>query len=729
MELIKEAEQVIRELNRMLKTTWFYSASHPSVKSILQSVTAQLQNITPTDGYLLFNVSGETLSLGAILLSTKDENIRGFVKQLKKRRINSLIFYPEVGMQELEGLMAVLALDPKLLRKQGGIKPALISREITHIEITEYQYQIGEAGSGAVDEDAASFAMLESTPDRISKILQYLQGSIPDLDPIESQLFSELMNDPMRIAELQAQAVQRQVLPESSATVYELANVTRNVLTRILQYVNTCPEEEKQKLQRKVALSLLHQDPGVALHTVITGKDIDASQIETVKNVLKQLDDSELITLITTSDSDQHMDLEKISSLFFKIPIDTERNEKLINKFTDLLVKRRETEQDESEFTALQQELNKFPSNKMLVHAIAILLEMLEKGENIDSITEMLQALQQGITQLYEFREYHCLYDVYRSIYHLTQEDSMETMSVEKTTSIQQLREFYTWLTDAQLINQLILALDATENSIANISYTSFDSETGKSNNNLTPDQPKIILEILAFIGNPAIPALIEKFKTFSVSNLLHQPMKLLLIRFGDASIPFIESIIPNETEAVQEQLLSIVGQIGSPRAKSALFNIIPSLNHNLYKIAIHYISQFTDEQSLQWLIDTLHKEKEPEIKLAALEGIAEIKNQAAIDFLINFVSKTSNKKRNQVLLHRVIQLFGKYRIVETVPSLITLFQQKSWLFSKSLEPIRIASAQALTQIGTKEAIDIVRSGCQDKRKAVRSICQILIGK
>ena len=176
MDLIKETEQIIRELNRVLKMTWFYSPSHPTVKTTLQSVTNQLQALTPNEGYLLFNISGDNLFLGAIALSTKDENIRGFVKQLKKRRITSLIFHPGVGIQELEGLMAVLALEPKLLRKQGGIKSALISREIIHIDITEYQYQIGEAGSGTIDEDATSFSMLESTPERITKIIQYLHA-------------------------------------------------------------------------------------------------------------------------------------------------------------------------------------------------------------------------------------------------------------------------------------------------------------------------------------------------------------------------------------------------------------------------------------------------------------------------------------------------------------------------------------------------------------------------
>ncbi|MFB3894908.1 MAG: HEAT repeat domain-containing protein [bacterium] len=729
MELVKEAEQVIRELNRMLKTTWFYSASHPMVKSILQSVTSQLHAIIPTDGYLLFNISGETLSLGALPLSTKDENIRGFVKQLKKRRINSLIFYPEVGMQELEALMAVLALDPKLLRKQGGVKSALISREITHIDITEYQYQIGEAGSGATDEDSTSFAMLESTPDRISRIIQYLQGTVPELDAVESQLFSELMNDPMRIAELQAQAVQREVTPESSATVNELANVTRNVLTRIQQYINSYPEEEKEKLQRKVALSLLHQDPAVALHTVVTGKEIDPSQIETVKNVLKQLDDSELISLITASESDQHIELEKISSLFFKIPIETDRNEKLISKFTDLLIKRRENEQNEAEFTALQQELSKFPTNRMLVHSIAILLEMLEKGENVDSIPEMLQALQTGVTQLFEFREFNCLYDIYRSINQLLQKDSMEKLSSEQAANLQQVREFYTWLTEAQLINQLILALDATDTSVANVSFSGYEIDNSTANTNLTPDQPKVILDILAFIGDPAIPALLEKFKNYSARDPLHQAMKQLLVRFGDASIPHIEAIVQMETEPVQEQLLSIIGQIGSPRAKSALFNIIPKVNPSLFKSAIRYISQFTDDQSLNWMIDTFHKEKDAEIKLAALDGIAEIKSQAAIEFLINFISKTSNNKKYRALLHRAIQLCGKHKIADAVPTLITLFQQKSWLFPKNLEPIRIVSAQALNQIGTKEALEIVRAGCQDKRKAVRNMCQMLIEK
>lgn len=726
MDLIKETEQLIRELNRMLKLTWFYSPTHSTVKNTLQIVQNQLQTMTPSDSYLLFNVSGDNLLLGALPLSTKDENVRSFIKQLKKRRINSILFYPGVGLQELEGLITVLALDPKLLRKQGGIKPALTSREITHIDVTEYQYQAGEVGSGVIEEET-SFAVLETTPERISHIIQYLQGTISELDSIESQLFAEILNDPMRSAELQAQAVQRMVPAESTAPVPELAMLTRDVLVRIQQYLTNCQEEERIKLQRKVALSILHQDPTVALYTVATRNDGNINHVEAVKKMLDRLDDTELINLVTAGESDQHRDLEKVSSLFFELPLEKQRIDELMNKYTDLLVKRREVDQNEAEFTSLQQELNKYPPSSMLSHTTTILLEMLEKKENIDSIIEILQALQTGTTQLFELHEFSGLYDVYRSIFQLTHAESPETKLIEKEEILQKLREFYSWLTNAQIINKLINALDTIDSSGANISPVSFEIDNGQLSNNTIVNQKIMILEILTFIGNPAIPVILEKINKLSVGNPIYQSLKLLLVRFGDASIPFIESIFYSESEKVQEQLIVILGQIGTAQAKTALLNMLPKLSPALYKQVMQVISQFSDEQTLSWLLDILHHEKDTEIKLTALEGIARFNNKEAIEFLISFVTTLSGTKKNRILQQRIIQLFGKNKIIESVPFLIKLFQQQSWFLPKRIEPIRIAAAQSLAQIGTAEAIAVVRNGCQDKRKEVRTMCQTLI--
>ncbi|MDI6783508.1 MAG: HEAT repeat domain-containing protein [bacterium] len=729
MELIKETEQLIRDFNRILKLTWFYSPSHPTVKDTLQKVATQLQAIIPPEGYLLFNISGNNLFLGAIPLSTKDENVRGFVKQLKKRRINSLLFYPGVGLQELEELIAVLALDPKMIRKQGGIKPALASREITHIDVTEYQYQPGSIGSGTEEEDTTSLMMLETTPERISHIIQYLQGTITELDPIEMQLFSELMNDPMRIAELQSQAVQHILLPESSATATQLGEITRQVLTRVQGYVNNCPEEEKVKLQRKIALSLLHQDPSVALHTIATGKEADTQHIDMVRKTLENLDDTELINLITASEYEQQMDLEKVSSLFFQLPIDSKRTEGLLSKFTDLLVKRRETEENETQFIELQLELNRYPASRILTHSAAILLEMLEKGQNAELFTEILQALQKGTNQLFELNQFSCLYDIYRSIHRLTLGEHQKTELTEQEDSRQKVREFYAWLTDTQMINQLVTALEAVTTTPSESAMTSYTATPEKPVEIPALDQHKIIIEILAFIGTPAIPMVVDKLNKTSFGSPVYQSLRHLLVRFGDASIPLLESTISPESEGFHEQILSILNQIGTPRAKAALVNIIPKLNPTLQKQVIFLISQSPDEPSLQWLINRLQNEKDPEIQLTVLDGLAKIKTKQVIDILISYATPRRGNKKNRIFQQRAIQLIGKHKIAEAVPSLIKLFHQKSFFFAKRMDPIRIAAAQALAQIGTAEAMEVVRAGCQDKRAAVRSICQTLVKK
>jgi len=314
---------------------------------------------------------------------------------------------------------------------------------------------------------------------------------------------------------------------------------------------------------------------------------------------------------------------------------------------------------------------------------------------------------------------------------------SQSTQPGEKTTELdatqQKYREFYLWLTDPQVINRLLTALETnTTQPVEPTGVQYFSNKANLTATSATPidiselEEQKTIVEILAFIGTPVIPGVMAKLNKISVGHPIYQSLHSLLVRFGDTSVPHLESAINLESERMQEQVLLILGQIGTARAQTALINMIPRLTPTSRKQAVSIISQFTNNQSFHWLVNQFKNEPNPEIRVTVLDGITKINTPEANNFLITLATQRKSNKQNRIFQQQAIQSLGKQKIAAAVPSLIKLFHQKSWLFAKQLDAVRIDTARALAQIGTAEAIEVVRQGCTDKRSAVCNACQIL---
>ena len=137
--LLQDTYVTIGELIRAFKLYSFYSADHPATVDLIKKISVHLSQLT-SEGPWKLNLSKDQIFLGAVSLDNKKQNIMEFCNHLNKRRIYSLTLLSGLTDEETGVLIRILAMDPKQIRRGGGVRKQLMENQITHIDLSEYLY-------------------------------------------------------------------------------------------------------------------------------------------------------------------------------------------------------------------------------------------------------------------------------------------------------------------------------------------------------------------------------------------------------------------------------------------------------------------------------------------------------------------------------------------------------------------------------------------------------------
>jgi HD-GYP domain-containing protein (c-di-GMP phosphodiesterase class II) len=129
------AERVVMGLARAMKNVSFYEVGHPVVRQALAATFSDLQELLGERPSLTIKlISGYLVVQEAPLLS-QQASVGNLVGACQRRGVQSMFFEPEVTLEEIEQLVAVLAADPKAIEAAGGAGRALRARGVQRISV------------------------------------------------------------------------------------------------------------------------------------------------------------------------------------------------------------------------------------------------------------------------------------------------------------------------------------------------------------------------------------------------------------------------------------------------------------------------------------------------------------------------------------------------------------------------------------------------------------------
>ena len=133
IELIKGLEIALKNLTKLIKAVQYYPPAHPTLRSALNETAVSLLNLITDDDELLCSVRKDGFYYGEKSIGHKNPILIKFAPFLFARRINHLMFLPDLDINDLQAFARCLTMDAKEIQKMGGIQDLLSKARVSTI--------------------------------------------------------------------------------------------------------------------------------------------------------------------------------------------------------------------------------------------------------------------------------------------------------------------------------------------------------------------------------------------------------------------------------------------------------------------------------------------------------------------------------------------------------------------------------------------------------------------
>ncbi len=244
-----EIEQALTGLVKLMKALRFYPKDHPSLQiAISECITGFMSMLARPDNQAI-QISQAGFSLGDMKIGEKNPALPDLARILAERRVNQLIFLPDLPPEEIQILLKGLTTPAEDIYQIGGLPEFLNNHQVTSIWLNESNLddalqkreklaEVIEQSEPATENGPLNSASLDK-----SELAQQLHAII-------EQLNNELHDDAYRI---QIEKLLK-LAPE-----YIEQSATPGVL-RILPFLLIHSQQEKRsRTQRSIAASALER--------------------------------------------------------------------------------------------------------------------------------------------------------------------------------------------------------------------------------------------------------------------------------------------------------------------------------------------------------------------------------------------------------------------------------------------------------------------------------------
>jgi HEAT repeat protein len=211
----------------------------------------------------------------------------------------------------------------------------------------------------------------------------------------------------------------------------------------------------------------------------------------------------------------------------------------------------------------------------------------------------------------------------------------------------------------------------------------------------------------------PVIPYLIDKLGNMADVKVA-DGARLALKGVGEAAVgPLIAAIGVDKYKEQEPLIISLLGEIGDPRAIPALISVLEDANPEVRKQAAWALGHMPDQRSFQPLMRRLHDEDYRVVR-NAIWALGEIGDHRAVEPVIALLIKKSKDPPNDVRDYAAFAL-GKLGDRRAFDPLLAVYQDKE--YPDKDQPDSVLRNDALTALGrTRDprAFEVLRLALKD---------------
>jgi len=212
---------------------------------------------------------------------------------------------------------------------------------------------------------------------------------------------------------------------------------------------------------------------------------------------------------------------------------------------------------------------------------------------------------------------------------------------------------------------------------------------------------------LCAVIGHSLAYPLIQRL---CVAESLHarKAIAIALTRSGVAALPALIPMLKDERWYVVRNMVTILGEIGSVEAVSALQMVVrhpePKVRKEIIKSLLKINSQGA-EHTLISLID----DEDVDVVWQAIYSLGTIRSKAAVRPLLDIITASDAFLKELALKKNALAALGRIGDRQATAALMDLIASRGWLAPGRWQELKIATAAALGQLGDESAIPLLK--------------------
>jgi HEAT repeat protein len=196
IDMIKGLEIALKNLTKLIKAVQYYPPAHPTLRTSLNETVVSFLDLITGDDELLCSVRKDGFYYGDKQIGPRNPILIKFAPYLFARRINHLMFLPDLEINDLQAFARCLTMEATEVQKMGGIKDLLSKARVSTVwvnivepsqfmelkeEIEKQKEQfVGDQEEEEKQEQQEQAEELSAEERSLEKVLRELQNEMVD---------------------------------------------------------------------------------------------------------------------------------------------------------------------------------------------------------------------------------------------------------------------------------------------------------------------------------------------------------------------------------------------------------------------------------------------------------------------------------------------------------------------------------------------------------------------
>lgn len=718
---------LLKNLNMALKNSVLYSTDHPIFVTSVNNFKSSLEAWFASEAQCDIGIAQDELFLGGAPVDAGNERAAEVANYLHVRGLISVSFLKGVDSEELKSLFAFLKEDKRVIREKGGILKNV--PPTPHVKIKEVDYS---ALLAKEREDAAA-----SDEGKIWKFLFDIGNDIKagvELPESKIEFLADFFKDTQRSA-----SVINKVYKEAIAKMddQKTAENIRGTVAKICDYFERhSPQKSKEiKVELMRIVSQLHPD---LINVLFEKTVVDDRSFDLADEVTKDFSDSFIAGFIESLITQENAVNENLIKVFDKLAPGETRANSVVSMVADRLLGRRVLNADA--LSKLQMSIkdifkahphSSFMTEMYNITVDAVLNKKIDTLIYMARLSPLLNKFAQSMAEEKLKKE-----EIWLLMNILWLESNplefnkfsaklvgtlSELLDAKDTVRIREILQFFTekmrpeQVADGQMSVEIKDTISRITSKEAIDSIISFIPE---ANSKSMED----IADIIFRAGNRAASPLVDAYLA-AKNPVQRNKFRMIFARNKDAVVNEAVTRLEYAEIGTAKDLLDVLKEYDTDKATLIAKRLLWHKDPRIRWAGLEAIVP-SGEEDRNAVFMMFRKEKDKEVQKKAAMVLLDTKDQEIVKRLFENIEKSFFRR---AFLPQLVEACGRMRCREAFPHLKRIFVKKAFFNTPSRDALRVAVVTALGRIRTAEAMELVRTGVEDRSEKVRKLCDILV--